>query len=334
VVAPELPVDPLDGSPYRYERTAAGYTVAARIEAPANASYPLLAIGDVRNYIHNASAEEMRDGKASLFRSLAGTRYRVSPEAALYGEAGIVFQGNLSQPGKRAAVYQQRHVGRPGGTPFTAALWVKLPAPVQGTVGLYVNVLYTDGTRQDPLARIDADASQIGVWQRLALTFTPDHARTIDFIGVYLLTDEFAGEAYADGFELVDGGVPVRFSGLPEAATASLGLDAGSRFRRSPVFGVGPGKADGGGTVDNEYLLVAARHGVVGLAAYLALWLSVCAVAVQRVWRDRSFLAAGLVGMVVGLLAFNLVAGSLYQLQLMGLFWPVAGAVLAAREAR
>jgi hypothetical protein len=32
---------------------------------------------------------------------------------------------------------------------------------------------------------------------------------------------------------------------------------------------------------------------------------------------------------VVGLLAFNVVAGSLYQLQLMGLFWPIAGVVLA-----
>jgi hypothetical protein len=73
---------------------------------------------------------------------------------------------------------------------------------------------------------------------------------------------------------------------------------------------------------------------VVGLAAYLGLWLSVLGLAAYRAWRDRSLVAAGLAGVVVGLLAFNLVAGSLYQLQLMGLFWPVAGAVLAAREAR
>jgi O-antigen ligase len=334
VMDPLLPDDPLDDSPYRYERTATGYTVAATIEDPANAAYPTLAIGDARNYIHNASVEETQGGRLSLFRTLSGTRYRVAPEAALYGDTGIVFQGNPSQPGKRAAVYQQRHFGRPGGTPFTAVVWVKLPVAVQGEVSLYVNVLYTDGTRQDPFARVAADPLQVGVWQRLSLTFTPDAARTIDFVGVYLLSDDFVGAAYADGFELVDGSVPVRFSGLPEAATASLGLDAGSRFRRSPVFGVGPAKADGGGTVDNEYLLVAARHGVVGLVAYLALWLAVFGLAVEQVWRHRSYLAAGLAGVVIGLLAFNLVAGSLYQLQLMGLFWPVAGAVLAAREAR
>lgn len=334
ITSPPLPTDPLAGSPYRYERTATGYTVAADLEDPANVDYPVLAIGDTRSYIFNGSVEQAQGDGASLFRALPGTRYHVTGKAALYGSSGIVFEGNPAQLSKRAAVYQQRAFGRPGGSPFTAAVWVKLPAPVQGEVCLYVNVLYTDGTRQDPFARVAADSSQIGVWQRLSLTFTPDASRTIDFIGVYLLADDFTGEAYADGFELVDGSVPVHFPGLREAAAASLGLDAGSRFRRSPVFGVGPEKAGGGGTVDNEYLLVAARHGVVGLAAYLGLWLSVCGVAVNRVWRQRSYLAAGLAGVVIGLLAFNLVAGSLYQLQLMGLFWPLAGAMLAAPESR
>jgi O-antigen ligase len=329
-----LPADPLDGLPYRYERTVSGFTVATRIEDPANPYYPLFAVGEVRNYLRNASLEEPDGEGAALFRALSGTGYRRADEARFIGLVGITFRGNPDNPAKRAAVYQQRHFGRPGGMPFTASAWVKLPAPVQGEVSLYVNVLYTDGTRQDPFTRVAADSSQVGVWQRLALAFTPDATRTIDFIGVYLLSDHFIGEAYADGFELVDGGVPVRFTGLGEAPAASLGLDAGSRFRRSPVFGVGPGKADGGGTVDNEYLLVAARHGVVGLIAYLALWLAVFGAAVYRLWRDRSYVAAALAGVVVGLLAFNLVAGSLYQLQLMGLFWPVAGAVLAAREAR
>lgn len=327
-----LPVDPLHGSPYRYERTATGYTIASQLEDPADPYFPVFALGEVRNYLRNAGAEEPDGNGAAFFRSLPGTSYRRGEEAAFIGLAGIVFAGNPSNPTKRAAIFQQRYLGRHGGVPFTASVWVKLPATIQGEVFLYVNVLYTDGTRQDPFAKVAADSTQIGVWQRLVLTFTPEASRRIDFIGVYLLADAFVGEAYADGFELVDGSVPVRFTGLPEAPDASLGRDAGAQFRRSPIFGVGPQKADGAGTVDNEYLLVLARYGLVGLAAYLALWLAVFVVAVRRAGRDALGVAAGLAGAVVGVLAFNVVAGSLYQLQLMGVFWPVAGVILAGER--
>jgi O-antigen ligase len=323
-----LPVDP-DGTPYGYDRHATGFTVTARIEDPADPDYPLLALGDTRNYLFNADTEDGNGTGAADFRSIAGTTYRRAAEAALYGRSGIVFSGNPSHPRRRAAVYQQRFFGRPGGGAFTAVLWVKLPRPVQGAVDLYVNILYTDGDRQDPAARVSADSSLTGVWQRLTLTVTPDGGRQVDFIGVYLLADDFAGEAYADGFELVDGSVPVRFTGLPESSgSAALGLDTGAQFRRSPLVGVGPRKAEGGGTVDNEYLLVLARYGLVGMAAYLALWAAVMLVALRSLRAGR-MQAAAVAGMVAGLLVFNVVAGSLYHLQLMGVFWPVIGALLA-----
>jgi len=53
-------------------------------------------------------------------------------------------------------------------------------------------------------------------------------AGRVDFIGVYLLTDNFAGIAYADGFELVrwyPSGELHRFA--PEAVPTDTGLGRG-----------------------------------------------------------------------------------------------------------
>lgn len=321
-----LPADPADGAPYRYERTASGFTVAARLEDPADPDYPLFAAGDVGNYLQNGDAEGGEGGRAAGFRALPGTAWERTSRAALFGDYGIAFRGSQGTPPRRAAVYQQRSLNRPGGAPLTAAVWVRLMPESRGEVFLYVNVYYTDGGRADPYARVAADPTRPGVWQRLSLTITPEAGRRVDFIGVYLLSDDFQGEAHADGFELVDGSVPVSFPGLREANPT--GADLGARFRRSPLLGSGPGKAAGGATVDNEYLLVLGRYGLVGLAAYLALWVVLLRAAL-RVTRAGAPLAAAVVGGVVGLLLFNLVAGSLYQLQLMGLFWPLVGLALS-----
>ena len=169
------------------------------------------------------------------------------------------------------------------------------------------------------------------MWQRLTIAITPEPGRRIDFIGVYLLSDSFRGEAYADGFALVDGDLPVTFPGLPEAeGTGVGGLDAGAQFRRSPVFGAGPRKAERAGALDNEYLLVAARYGLAGLTAYLFLWAAVMVVSVRGA--GAAPVRAAIAAAVAGFLVFNLVAGSLYHLQLMGLFWPLAGATLGKDE--
>ncbi len=322
-----LPADPADGTPYRYERTAGSFTVAARLEDPADPDYPLFAIGDVGNYLQNGDAEEGTGDRAAGFRALPGTVWERASRAALFGEHGIAFRGSQGTPQRRAAVYQQRSLNRPGGTPLTATVWVRLMPDSRGEVFLYVNVYYADGGRADPYARVAADPTRPGIWQRLALTITPDAGRRVDFIGVYLLSDDFQGEAHADGFELVDGSVPVSFPGLREAGPT--GADLGARFRRSPLLGSGPGKAEGGATTDNEYLLVLGRYGLLGLAAYLALWFALLRAAL-RATRTGAPLAAAVAGAVVGLVLFNLVAGSLYQLQLMGLFWPLAGLALSA----
>jgi hypothetical protein len=285
--------------------------------------------GEVRNYLANGDLERIDGDRAAGFRTIPGTVYRVAPEAALYGGSGIVFGGSGDAVDKRAAVFQQRAFSRTGGAPLTASLWVQVPAPVRGEVFLYINVFYADGERQDPYARVAADMTLIGVWQRLSITVQPGPERRVDFLGVYLLSDELSGEVYADGFQLVDGSAPVAVPGLAEAgATAAPGLDAGRQLRRSPLFGGGPREAAGGATLDNEYLLVAARYGLAGVVAYLFLWTAVAVVAFRAARRGNR-VAAALASIVAGLLLFNLVAGSLYQLQLMALFWPLAGVILA-----
>lgn len=320
-----LPADPADGTPYRYERTATGFTVAARLEDPSDPDYPLFATGDVDNYLQNGDVEEGAGARASAFRALPGTRWQRSTRAALFGRYGIVFHGSQRTPQQRAAVYQQRFLNRPGGAPLTAAVWVRLMPESRGELFLYANIYYADGGRVDPYARVAADPTRPGVWQRLFLPITPEAGRRVDFIGVYLLSDDFQGEAHADGFELVDGSVPVSFPGLREAPRG--GADLGARFRRSPLLGSGPGKAEGDSAVDNEYLLVLGRYGLLGLVAYLAVWAALLHAA-ARAAHTGAPLAAAVAGGIAGLLLFNLVAGSLYQLQLMGLFWPLAGLAL------
>lgn len=324
---PAIPTDPVTAAPYRYERTVSGFTVASTIEDSSDPDYPLLALGDLRNYIENGDLERADGERADAFRTIPGTVYRVAPEAGLFGKIGIVYGGSRAG-GTRAAVYQQRAISRTSGAPFTASVWVKFPAAVRGAVSLYTNILYGDGTRQDPYARVNADSTLVGVWQRVSIVISPNANRRVDFLGVYLLSDEFDGEVYADGFELVDGAVPVTFPGLPEAATAPPGLDVRAEIGRSPILGSGPQKSELNSTLDNEYLLVTTRYGFAGLVAYLLLWVAVAIEAI-RTARGGETLGMALLGIVGGLLVFNLVAGSLYQLQLMAFFWPLVGLVLA-----
>ncbi len=319
-----LPVDPATGADYGYERTTGGFTVSARLENPADVDYPLYATGDTVNLLRNGSAEEGGD-RAAEFRIIPGTAVSRREDAALYGAAGLRYTGTAAHTARRAAVYQQRALNRSGGSPFTAAVWVRHDNAVAGEVFLYVNIYYTDGSRQDPAARTAADPARTGIWQRLALTLTPDAGKRVDFLGVYLLSDSFQGQVSADGFLLVEGSVPVSFIGLAEGEPSGDGQDALARFRRSPLLGSGPGKAEDGATVDNEYLAVMSRYGLAGLIAYLWLW----GLTAWRAARAGRAAAAAVAGSVAGLLLFSLVAGSLYHMQLMDSFWLLAGAMSA-----
>ncbi|MGH2602934.1 MAG: hypothetical protein ACRDJ9_26550, partial [Dehalococcoidia bacterium] len=256
---------------------------------------------------------------------------------ARYGERSARFQGNPDDPSRRAAIFQQRYLGRAGGgEPLTAAAWVKLPGSVSGDLSLWVNVYYADGGRSDPHARIAIDTSRTGVWQQVSAPVAPEAGRFVTYVGVYLMGEGFQGEALLDGVELVEGGQPLDFAALREASPPAVGLDAGARLRESPVVGGGPGKAAETGAVDNEYLTIAARYGLLGLAIYLALW-AATALAAWRGFRRASGGATGALCLTVtagvaAFLVFNLVAGSFLHLQLMGLFWPLAGVAVGVGD--
>ncbi len=286
------------------------------------------------NLLQNGDLE--RGGAhADNFRTLTGTRYEMT-DGGLFGGRAALFQGNPAAPERRAALFQQRYLGRRGGAPLTAQLAVKLAGPIDGDLSLYANVFYADGARSDPHVRVPVDPTRVGVWQELTARIEPEAGRTVTYVGVYLMADGFRGEALVDGFALHDGAEPVRFPSLVETPPTLAGSDAAARLRRSLLLGAGPAKAEPELTAptDNEYLLIAERYGIVGLLLYLALWGAVL-VAMWRGLRGGgggapAALRLTVAATVAGLLVFNLVAGSFLHLQLMGLLWPLAG-VAAAR---
>lgn len=326
-----LPSDP-EGRAYDYQPRRDGYTLAARLEDPADPDFPLYARGSGGSYLHNGSLEA-GGMRAEAFQVIPGTRYQVIEGEGLFGARAALFAGNPENPGGRAALYQQRYLGRSNSGPLTAAVWVKLLPSAAGDLSLYTNLYYADGTRADPHSRVAVDGTRPGVWQRVTAPVTPDPSRRITYAGVYLMAEGFTGEALLDGFELVDGTLPLSFPLLRESA-GDGGSGTGARLRESPLLGVGPRKAEGVTPVDNEYLTIASRYGLVGLALYLALWSGVFLAAWRRLRHPappsalalRATVAAG----VIGLLLFNVVAGSLLHLQLMGIFWPLAGVALGA----
>ena len=262
------------------------------------------------------------------FRLLPGTSVERVAGAARHGDWGVVYRGNPAAAQQRAALYQQRALAGVTGT-FTASLWLRFTGPVQGTVELYVNLILAGGSRYDPLVSTAANPTKVGEWQRLALVFDVPADQPVDFVGVYLLSDHFAGEVQADGFQLLSGNAPSDALDLPEAEIASGG--AGDALRRSPLTGLGPGKSAAVTTLDNEYLTVLSRFGLLGLAAYLMVWLTFPLT--RWPWRgvrpqpapDAGGERASLTGIAAGMLVFNLAAGTLFHLQLMAILMVLCG---------
>jgi hypothetical protein len=293
--------------------------------------------GATLTYIDNGSLEE-GDERADGFRTIPGTRYELTDADARFGTRSARFLGNPRSPEERAALFQQRYLGRTSGSPMTASVWVKLPEPVSGDLSLWTNVYYADGSRSDPHTRTAVDTSRTGAWQEIVAPIRPDPDRTVTFVGVYLMGENFRGEALVDGFQLVDGETPASFASLRVAPPSAGGLDTGATLRESPVFGGGPAKAETSGALDNEYLTIATRYGLLGLTLYLALWAAIAVAAWRGIRRSTGGAATAIclmmLSVVAGFLVFNLVAGSFLHLQLMGLFWPLAGVTVACAAVR
>ncbi len=95
-------------------------------------------------------------------------------------------------------------------------------------------------------------------------------------------------------------------------------------WQASPVFGWGPNKANMGTIVDNEWLLLLRRYGIVGLAFFLNLFLSLF-LGLSRI-RKRNFnqeivaLTTGLQGTFIGYGLYMALASLYHSLQLMPIF--------------
>lgn len=133
-------------------------------------------------------------------------------------------------------------------------------------------------------------------------------------------------------------------------------------YKQSPIFGWGPAKSLMTGVVDNEYLLIARRYGLVGLIIYLGFYLSifrlirnntspafsstggtenmVCSPAERDQADDPRnenqddgsreddsvrVLGTAMQGITLGFLVFNCTAGTFYSLQLMAVYAALVG---------
>ncbi|MHB8983811.1 MAG: glycosyltransferase [Carboxydocellales bacterium] len=104
-------------------------------------------------------------------------------------------------------------------------------------------------------------------------------------------------------------------------------------IKQSPVFGWGPAKEEMTTLVDNEYLLIMRRYGLVGLLIYLALYLNILIRSGRLAARAGSPVKAAygyaVQGITAGFLIFNLTAGTFYNLQLMSVYFTLVGVLLA-----
>jgi len=327
-----IPLDPASGQPYDDIPVVTGYSLMARLENAADPDYPIYGVGSSPNYLLNGGFEQ-GGARPAGWDAIPGSNFARQSGGSLFGEHAVVFRGSPSRPQQREGIFQQRYFGRPGGSPFTATVWIKLPRAEPGALELYANVVYSDGDRADPLTRIPADMSRIGVWQKVSLGILPPAGKTLAFMGIYVVSSGFDGDVLLDGFQLVDGPVPLDFAITREAPPSdTLGFNPEAQLRRSPIVGVGPEKGEQGSSLDDEYLLYAARYGAIGILLYLALYVGTLVLAIRAALRAttvaRRRLAALVAATIVAFLVFNITAGSFYELQLMAIFWLLAGAAL------
>lgn len=104
---------------------------------------------------------------------------------------------------------------------------------------------------------------------------------------------------------------------------------AWENIKVSPIFGWGTAKASMTTLVDNEYLLIWRRYGLIGLFSYFYIYLNF--------WRlsqtQEPLLKGGVRAVLVAVMVFNLAAVSWYHFQFMSLMMIGLG-ILAGRSAR
>lgn len=108
-----------------------------------------------------------------------------------------------------------------------------------------------------------------------------------------------------------------------------LWRSAWEAIKVSPVFGWGSAKGMMTSVVDNEYLLIVRRYGLLGLGVYFLLYFRLWKLGTAGQGLLRVMVHAG----IIALLVFNIGGGTWYSLQLMGMLWPAVGMLVAKERA-
>ena len=106
-----------------------------------------------------------------------------------------------------------------------------------------------------------------------------------------------------------------------------------SLWWQSPIFGLGPAKALVSTNVDNEFLLVLARYGIVGLAVFVglygSLYLSAARASRSAKTPEAQVMGVALEATIVGYIPYMALAGVYHDLQLMSITLIVLGVALS-----
>lgn len=323
---PSLPTDPSTGEPYPAYVARSGFTIGAQLEDPSDPAGPLYTLGTIPNFALNPSFETANgtfdrwstNGDASASVTTSGLFGRRSASVT------IPPGGNL---------YQTLALDLNLGESYTAAAWLRSSSGEAETVQVYLTATLQDGSSLDPLASETFEIAPGDAWTRVQLPFeTPENKR----ITVLQLLVRAGGDSTADlqidGLTLTQGAVLPSFVTVRDIDPSSLSRDLPG-FSDSPIIGAGPRKDIELGTVDNEYLLMLDRYGLLGFAAYLAFFFAAFRIA-WRAWRnDASYVSALALAMMVFIVAmgaFNVTAGSFYHFQLMAVTWLLLGLLAAS----
>jgi hypothetical protein len=220
-------------------------------------------------------------------------------------------------------------------TDFGVAIWARSANGRAQSVALELDAWLTGGARIPSLARVDRTLPADGSWVQLAAHFRTPAAGRI-WVMRYLLVPSASSSALSldvDGASLQRGPLPASFPYLRHVDPSTL-PSALPSFWSSPVIGVGPISSLEFGSIDNEYALFVLSFGVVGLAAYLLLYLTVGMTAL-RGWLRRRTGPDGALALALGLatlatLAYGIAAGAYYSYQAMAVLWLWVGWVSAA----
>ena len=323
-----LPMDPSTGEPYAAYVSRAGFLVAAELENAADAEGPVYALGTIPNIAGNPSFESGNPpsrwnitGDATVLRNGQALFGNHSAEVTAEGGGGyfdtIVFDFARDEA-------------------YSAAVHVLPLGDEPVTVQLYLAGTMADGRPEDPLAQTVTTVDP-GGWRQVVLPFeTPEEGR-LTVLQVIVRVPEGGGPAAfaLDGATLTQGTIAPGFPRITDTDPSRLRNDELPRFADSPIIGAGPRKDIELGNVDNEYALFLDRYGLLGTAAYLALFTSALWLAWNAWSKGTGIVAtAGLVMVIftVLLALFNVTAGSYYHFQIMAVYWLLAGVLAAGTD--